>query len=154
MKFSINVSTMFQELDLLDRFAAVRAAGFDAAEIQFPYDTPVEDIAAASAAAGVEIVLFNVPPGDFAAGERGLAALPGREADFRAAVKTACDYARVLKPVGVNVLSGIPGPDSDHDICWKTFVDNLVYAADEFQDAGTKALVEPGFLDAAEHGDI
>jgi hydroxypyruvate isomerase len=143
MKFSINISTMFQELDLLDRFQAVRDAGFEAVEIQFPYETPVEDIARAAVKTNLDVVLFNVPPGDFAAGERGLAALPGREADFRDAVKTACDYARVLKPVGVNVLAGIPGPDADHDTCWKTLINNLNYAAEELQAAGTKALVEP-----------
>jgi hydroxypyruvate isomerase len=143
MNFSINISTMFQELDILDRFQAVRDSGFTAAEIQFPYDTPVDQIAAACADAGVEIVLFNVPPGDFAAGERGLAALPGREEDFRAAIKTACTYARVLGPVGVNVLSGIPGPDADQDLCWQTLISNLRYAAEELEAAGTKALVEP-----------
>ncbi|MBT4019221.1 MAG: TIM barrel protein [Alphaproteobacteria bacterium] len=143
MKFSINISTMFQELDILDRFQAVKDAGFDAVEIQFPHTTPVADIALAAEAAGVEVVLFNVPPGDFAAGERGLAALPGREQDFRSAIKTACDYARVLKPIGINVLAGIPGPDADKDACWKTLVANLNYAASEFEAVGTKALVEP-----------
>ena len=143
MKFSINISTMFQELPLLERFQAVRDAGFVAAEIQFPYETPVDQIARASEDAGVKIVLFNVPPGDFAAGERGLAALPGRGQDFRAAVKTACDYARVLKPVGVNVLAGIPAADANPEDCWSTLVSNLNYAADALQNAGTRALVEP-----------
>ena len=143
MKFSINISTMFQELPLLERFQAVQDAGFVAAEIQFPYETPVDQIARASEDAGVEVVLFNVPPGDFAAGERGLAALPGREQDFHAAVKTACDYARVLKPIGVNVLAGIPTADANPDNCWSTLISNLNYAADALQAAGTKALVEP-----------
>jgi hydroxypyruvate isomerase len=143
MKFSINISTMFQELDFLDRFQAVRDAGFTAVEIQFPYATPVAEIANACEKAGVEIVLFNAPPGNFDAGERGLAALPGREEEFQAAVRTACDYVRVLKPIGVNILAGIPDVDADENACWITLINNLNYAAEELQAVGTKALVEP-----------
>ena len=143
MRFSINISTMYQELDFLDRFPAVKKAGFDAVEIQFPYDTPPNIVAKAAADAGVGVVLFNVPPGDFAAGERGLAALPGREKDFMDAVNTACEYVDALKPVGVNVLSGIPGPDADHDRCWQTLVENLNLAAVALEAAGTRALAEP-----------
>jgi hydroxypyruvate isomerase len=143
MQFSANISTMYQEFPLIDRFAAARKAGFRGVEIQFPYSHTPQELATARDDAGIKVVLFNVPPGDFEAGERGLAALPGREADFRAAISLACEYVDVLGANGLNVLAGIPGPDADPEACQATFVSNLEYAATELAKLGVKAYVEP-----------
>jgi hydroxypyruvate isomerase len=87
-KFSANISLMFAERPLLERFAAARAAGFPAVEIQFPYDTPIDALVRAKAEAGVAVDLINLPAGDFSTGVRGIAALPdpAHAAEFRAGV--------------------------------------------------------------------
>ena len=171
-KFSANISTLFKELDLLDRPAAAREAGFRAIEIQFPYATAAADMARAVAEAGVEIVLFNVPPGDMAAGDRGLGALPGREAELRAAVNEARAYARELRPHRVNLLAGVPGPDATEAQCLATLAANLRFAAEAFAADGIQVVTEavnrrdvPGFflansaaaiaaIDAADHSNL
>ena len=85
-RFSANLSTLFSELPFLDRFAAARTAGFDAVEFQFPYAFDRADIAARVKDLGLDVILFNLPPGDFAAGERGIACHPGREAEFKTGI--------------------------------------------------------------------
>ncbi|HEY2539311.1 MAG TPA: hydroxypyruvate isomerase, partial [Stellaceae bacterium] len=92
-KFAANLSFIFQEVDFLDRFAAAAECGFKAVEYLGAYDHPPETVAARLRQHGLTQALFNMPPGDWAAGERGVAALPGREAEFRAGVDTALVYA-------------------------------------------------------------
>ncbi|MCF3641213.1 TIM barrel protein, partial [Rhizobium sp. TRM95111] len=106
-RFAANLSMMFNELPLLERFRAAAAAGFGAVEFLFPYEHPAEVVAGALRAAGLRQVLFNLPPGDWARGERGLAALPDRSADFRASVATALDYARALDVPSLHVMAGL-----------------------------------------------
>jgi hydroxypyruvate isomerase len=127
-RFAANLSTMFQERPFLERFAAAAAAGFEAVEYQFAYDHDPAEIRAAIAASGVRLALFNAPPGDFAAGERGLAALPGREADFAATLEPAAAHAEVLAPPAMHVMSGITGDPAARD----TLIGNLRLAARRF----------------------
>ena len=96
-KLAANLSMMFQEVPFLDRFAAAASAGFTGVEFLFPYDFPRRDIAARFEQHGLTQALFNLPPGDWAKGERGLAALPGREGEFMAGLERALDYARATK---------------------------------------------------------
>ncbi|MCY0148793.1 TIM barrel protein [Hoeflea sp. G2-23] len=139
--FAANLSMMFTEHGFLDRFQAAADAGFDAVEFQFPYEFRAADIAARSTAAGVEVVLFNLPPGDWEAGERGLAALPGRRAAFDQSVGTGLDYAAALGTKRLHVMAGIGNPaDAATDAA---YVVSLNHAADAAAEAGVMLMIEP-----------
>ncbi|HEY5609454.1 MAG TPA: TIM barrel protein [Alphaproteobacteria bacterium] len=152
-KFSANISTLFTERPMLERFAAAAAAGFAGVEIQFPYSEPADALAAAADKAQVAIALFNVPAGDMTSGGPGLACIPGREAEFRAAVADAARYARTLKPANVNVLAGRPPPGIARADCLAVLASNLRIAAEAMTPLGVGVVVEalnsndvPGFL--------
>jgi len=106
-KFAANLTMMFTEHDFLDRFGAARQAGFDAVEYLFPYDHPPEAIAERLQAHGLTQALFNLPPGNWAAGDRGLAALPERAEEFRASIDTALRYAEATGVGRVHMMSGL-----------------------------------------------
>jgi hydroxypyruvate isomerase len=106
-RFAANLSMMFTERPFLERFDAAAAAGFGAVEFLFPYSHPAAGIRAVLDRSGLELALFNTPPGDWEAGERGLAALPGREAAFRDSIALALDYAAVLRPHRLHVMAGL-----------------------------------------------
>lgn len=106
-RFAANLSMMFNELPFIDRFAAAADAGFSAVEFLFPYDYPATVIAEKLRENGLEQVLFNMPPGDWDAGERGLAALPGREGEFRDAVSRAVEYGQVIGVPNLHMMAGI-----------------------------------------------
>jgi hydroxypyruvate isomerase len=144
-KFSANISTMFKERPFLDRFAAARRAGFDTVEIQFPYDFPAADVAAAARDAGVSVDLINMPPGDYAAGERGLAALPGEANDLRffRAVYQALDYAIALGARKIHCIAGIVPAGAARAECLTALAPRLHFAATAFQREHVRALVEP-----------
>ncbi len=141
-KFAANLSTLFTELPFLDRFAAARKAGFAAVEFQQPYDFPAPEIAARAEAAGLPIVLFNAPMGDFRAGDRGFAAQPGREAEFDASIATALSYARALKCPQIHVLAGLAAGD-DRAPQEAVYVANLQRAAARAAADGVALLIEP-----------
>lgn len=145
MKFSANISTMFKERPLLERFAAARAAGFAAVEIQFPYEIALADIVRAKNAAGVLVDLINLPAGDFATGVRGIAGLPDPRytAEFRAGVARGREYAAALGAKKVNVLAGIRPAGTARQACLGHFVENLRFAADALNPGGIRVLVEP-----------
>ncbi|WP_372617535.1 hydroxypyruvate isomerase family protein [Falsiroseomonas sp.] len=143
MRIAANISMLFTELALPQRFAAAREAGFDGVEIQFPYEHEAEALAAAARAAGMPVVLINVPAGDLAAGDVGLGALPGRRAEFRAAVARCIPYARALGVRRVNVLAGRPGPAADPAACHAALVGNLRHAAECLAPSGIRVMVEP-----------
>lgn len=140
-RFAANLSMMFTELPFLERFAAASAAGFQAVEYLFPYDFEPQQIRDQLEAHGLTQALFNMPPGDWAAGERGIAALPSREAEFRAGVDQALDYARVIGSPLLHCMAGI-APSTDLD-CHRTYVANIRYAAETAQAQGRRVLVEP-----------
>jgi len=106
-RFAANISTMFTEIAMIDRIQAAATAGFEAVECQFPYDVPADDMKAALEAAGIPLVLINSPPGDFAAGERGLAGLPGRVEDFRRHMEDAVEYAETVGCRQIHVMAGV-----------------------------------------------
>ena len=127
-RFAANISTMFTEHPLIDRVRAAGEAGFEAVECQFPYEVPALDMKAALEAAGIPLVLINTPPGDFDAGERGLAALPGREADFRTAIAAALDYAETVGCRMIHVMAGVLPEGASRDEAFSLFEQNLRYA--------------------------
>ena len=119
-KFAANLTMLFTELPFLDRFAAAAAAGFDAVEFLFPYDFDKQRLAGLLKDHGLTLVLHNLPAGDWAAGDRGIACHPGRIAEFRAGVDRAIDYATALACPKVNCLAGVlpagaHGRDRPHD---------------------------------------
>lgn len=144
-RFSANISLLFTEYPLLDRPSAAADAGFGAVEMQFPYDTPVADLARASERAGIGFVLFNLPVGDLLGGGPGLSAIPGREGQFRAAVAEAKLYVQALRPAAVNVLAGWPPAEIDYDraACLAALAGNLRYAAEAMAPFGTRLVTEP-----------
>lgn len=133
-KFAANLSMMFTEHAFLDRFAAASNAGFTGVEFLFPYDFEAEEIHGALTKAGLKQALFNTPPGDWQAGERGMAAIPGRNQEFREFFEQALDYADILQPDAIHVMAGNAAGKSAQ----ATFIDNLSWAAEE---AGDQQLV-------------
>jgi hydroxypyruvate isomerase len=153
LRLSANLSTLFTERPLLERPAAAAGAGFAAVELQFPYDVPASQLAAACRAAAVQVVLINLPAGDRDAGELGLAGLPGREAEFRAAVEQGAEYAGALGCRQVNSLAGRCLDPTLQTACWQTLIDNTRTAAARLSARGMRLLTEvlnpvdvPGFL--------
>jgi hydroxypyruvate isomerase len=142
-RFSAHLSMMFTEHDFLDRFAAAADAGFKAVEYAFPYDYPADELARRLERAGLEQALFNLPPGDGSRGERGLAALAGREADFARAVDLALDYAGPLRCPKLHAMAGILAPDTDRALARQTYVANLRHAAARAAEADITLLIEP-----------
>eukprot|EP01032_Pedospumella_encystans_P000953 gene953-1104_t len=132
---------MFNEVPFLDRFAAAADSGFTAVEYLFPYDHPAELVAERLQAAGLRQALFNMPPGDWAAGERGMAALPGREADFAAALDTAISYAKVIGTPLLHMMGGL-APATD-PLAIATYRENLKRATDRTGEAGIGLVIEP-----------
>jgi len=137
-RFTSNLSFMFPEVPFLERFQAAAAAGFSAVEFAFAYEHPPEQVAAAAKSAGVEVVLMNLPPGDWNAGERGLGALAGRRDDFRAALETAIRYAEANGCRQLHAMAGA-GPTAKEDV----FVENLAWAANRLAPLGIALLIEP-----------
>jgi hydroxypyruvate isomerase len=142
-RFCANLSLMFTELPFLDRFEAAASAGFRGVEYLFPYEFDAADIAARLKAHGLTQVLFNMPPGDWAAGERGLAALPDRIDEFRAGVATAVDYASKLGCSNVHCLAGIAPAGEPVERLRETYIDNLRFAAKALARVNAKVLIEP-----------
>lgn len=141
MQLIANISMLFTELPLAQRLAAARDCGFDGVEIQFPEVSETEALRDRIAATGMPVVLVNVPRGTGA--EVGLAALPGREGEFRAAVARSAQQAAALSVRKVNVLAGRPPPDADPALCRRTLIDNLRHAADVMAELGVRVMVEP-----------
>ncbi|MBI1778277.1 MAG: hydroxypyruvate isomerase family protein [Proteobacteria bacterium] len=142
-RFAANLSMMYPELVFLDRFAAAARDGFKAVEILFPYAIPAETIRARLAESGLESVLINLPPGDLEQGERGLASLPGREADFDRALDTAISYAHVLGCRRLHVMAGIVPAGAERRLHRATYIDNLRHAAAKAAEHGITLLIEP-----------
>src|SRR5882724_4555435 len=145
-RFSANLSFLYTEVAFLDRFAEAARDGFRAVEFGFGYDFPAEEIAARLKAHDLTQVLINAPPGAYAAGERGLAALPGREHEFAASIATALSYARTLGCPRVHVMAGVLPDGADAERCARhrsTFVHNLRFAAREAEQLGLALTIEP-----------
>jgi 2-dehydrotetronate isomerase len=142
-RFSANLSMMYTERAFLDRFAAAAADGFTAVEYLFPYEYPAPQLWGLLDGNGLQQVLFNAPPGDFEAGERGIASLPGREAEFRNGFHRALDYAETLGCSRVHVMAGLVPAGADRDERLAVYRDNLGWAAERAAARGVDVLIEP-----------
>lgn len=142
-RFAANVSMLFTEAPFLERFALAARAGFAAVECQFPYEAPAAEIRARLDDHGLAMVLHNLPAGDWAAGDRGLAGLPHRIAEFRAGVPRAIAYAHALGVRQLNCLAGVAPEGADAATVRRTLVDNLRFAARALAGEGLALLVEP-----------
>jgi hydroxypyruvate isomerase len=140
VKLAANLSMMFQDLPFLDRFDAAEAAGFSDVEFMFPYDHDPAEVAVRARKCGLKVVLFNLPAGDWAGGERGIAALPDRTEEFRAGVAKGLDYARTVACPRLHLMAG-KAPNSAE--CRAALVANIVYAADLAAADGIDILIEP-----------
>src|SRR3989338_1785951 len=153
MKIAANLSMLFTQLPLRERVVAAAAAGFDGVEIQFPYELPAIALKEALDAAGMPLVLINLPAGDLMSGGAGLAAVPARQAEFAAALQEALSYAAMVRPAWVNVLPGRLAAGVDPEQALACLQANLRQAAEAFELLGIGVLVEainpldmPGFL--------
>ena len=142
-RFAANLTLLFTELPLLDRFDAAARAGFEAVELQFPYDFEARAIRDRLDASGLTLVLHNLPAGDWAAGERGIACHPDRVEEFRAGVARGIEYAQVLGVGQLNCLAGKAPAGVPDALLRRTLVENLRYAAGRLGSAGLRLLVEP-----------
>jgi len=151
-KFAANLTMLFNELEFTDRFEAAAKAGFHGVEYLFPYAYPKEQLAETLGRHGLVQVLHNLPAGDWACGERGIAALPDRVGEFQDGVGTAIDYAKALGCTQLNCLAGIRPDGVPEEKVHDTLVANLRFAADQIKAAGIRLVVEaintydiPGF---------
>ncbi|WP_315812590.1 hydroxypyruvate isomerase [Bradyrhizobium sp. SZCCHNR2028] len=142
-RFAANLTMLFNELPFVDRFAAAKAAGFSGVEYLFPYDFDKAELREQLARHGLTQVLHNLPAGNWAAGERGIAILPDRVDEFRDGVRRAIEYARALDCRQLNCLVGIAPADSDPRQLNTTLVYNLRFAATALKAQGIKLLIEP-----------
>ena len=140
-RFSAHLSMLFPEHPFLERFAQAREAGFEAVEYWHPYAHPVEQLAEALGRQGLRQALINLPPGNDEAGDSGLAALPGREDEFREGLELALDYARALDCPCLHAMAGKPG-GADARAARSTFVANLRYAAERAAAEGRSVVIE------------
>lgn len=141
LNFAANLSFLFPHRPFLDRFSAAAEAGFRGCEFLFPYDFEPGELGAKLSASELTQALFNLPPGNWDAGERGLAALPGREAEFAASIERALQYAEVLGCRRIHVMAGCS--DALNQNCEDVFLSNLDLATSRFSSAGIIALIEP-----------
>lgn len=142
-RFAANLSLLYPEHDFLDRFAAAAADGFTAVETLFPYEHAPSLLAARLREHGLQQVLINAPPGDAARGEKGLAALPGREDAFRRSIDTALACAQALQCPRVHVMAGLAPAGVERARLLDTYRANLAWAAQQAASAGVTCLIEP-----------
>ncbi|HSG20116.1 MAG TPA: TIM barrel protein, partial [Burkholderiaceae bacterium] len=142
-KFAANLTMLFNEVPFMDRFEQAAQAGFEAVEFLFPYDFAAEDIRAKLKGNKLALVLHNLPAGDWAAGERGIACHPDRVDEFRAGVAKAISYAKGLEVGQLNCLAGKLPDGVSAQQAHGVFVENLRFAAGELKKAGLRLLIEP-----------
>lgn len=142
-RFAANLSMMFQEVPFLERFGAAARAGFSGVEFLFPYEHPAPEIAARLQEHGLVQALFNLPPGDFSKGERGIASIPGREAEFEGSVETALDYAKALGCRTLHCMAGLLPDEAMRAAREKLYVESLRKAARACAAQGVTLLIEP-----------
>ena len=140
-RFAANLTMMFNEVPFLDRFDAAAKSGFTAVEFLFPYDHPAEEVGKRLKGAGLTQALFNLPPGDWNAGEKGFAALPDRFADLQASLKTALPYAEATGVKRVHLMAGIADRNDRHAV--EAFYKSVAYAAEFFAPHGLDVVIEP-----------
>ncbi len=143
-RFAANLSFLYREYAFLDRFAAAAHDGFGAVEFAFGYEHDRHEIAARLSHTGLTQVLINAPPGNLQGGERGLAGLPGREAEFRRSLlEQALPYAQALRSPRIHVMAGVRPDGAERQACRATFIANLAWATAQAASAGVELLIEP-----------
>jgi hydroxypyruvate isomerase len=142
-KFAANLTMLFTETPFMGRFALAREAGFKYVEYLLPYAFGFDELKGQLDSNGLKQVLFNLPCGDWAAGERGIAANPGRVEEFRAGVAKAIEYAKALGVTQLNCLAGRKSLEFSGEAHWTALVENVRYAAKQLQANGLTLLVEP-----------
>ena len=143
LHFAANLTMMYTEFPFTDRFAAAAGNGFQAVEYLFPYDYPAMRLASLLRRHNLQQVLINAPAGNWNAGERGLACLPGREAEFRTAMHCALEYAQALECPRIHVMAGIAPSGLERSALGATYISNLAWAAERAATAGRDVLIEP-----------
>lgn len=141
VKLAANLTMMFNEHGFLDRFAAAADAGFTAVEFLFPYDHPVDQIAERLDRNNLQLALFNLPPGDWSAGERGMAAVPAQRSAFPGSVALAIEYASILKPARLHLMSGHGRRDDPEAVA--AYRDNIALACAASAPLGIDIVIEP-----------
>jgi 2-dehydrotetronate isomerase len=142
-KFAANISMMYQEHPFLERMQAAAQDGFRAIECQFPYEHSIESLKAALDASGLEMILLNTPPGNFAAGDRGTAVDPKRKQEFRDGLDKSIAYAQALRAKKIHVMAGIAPNDADAARVRDVYVQNIAWAAEQLKRADLIGLIEP-----------
>lgn len=142
-RFAANLTMLYNEHTFLDRFAAAAADGFQGVEYLFPYAFSATDISQRLKDNGLQQVLFNAPPGDWDAGERGLACLPGREAEFRSDFTKALEYAQALNCQRIHVMAGVAPAGAERSGLLAVYEANLAWAAEQARTEGRDVLIEP-----------
>ena len=142
-KFAANLSFLFTDTPFPERFKRAAAAGFKGVEYLFPYDYPAQDVADWLKAADLEQVLFNLAPGNWALGERGLACLPQRQGEFAESVEQGLNYALVLDCERLHCMAGRRPPGVSETLLEETYIANLRHAADRLATIGVTLMVEP-----------
>ncbi len=142
-RFAANLGFLFAEHPFLDRFAAASRAGFRAVEFAAPYEHPAAELASRLADNGLELILVNLPMGDRAKGDFGIACRPGREREFAEGVARGIAYAHALAVPKLNCISGVAKPGEDRGLLRRTLVSNMRLAAREFKAAGLDLVIEP-----------
>ena len=143
LQFCANLSMMFNEVDFLSRFGAAKQAGFAGVEFLFPYDHPAATVKERLDGEGLTLALFNMPPGDWAGGERGIACLPDRRQEFRDGVAKALDYADALDCKLVHCMAGVVPAGQPRDVAWAAYVANLAWASERAAAHGVVIALEP-----------
>ena len=142
LNLAVNLSMIFTEVPLIERFALAKKYDFHSIEIQFPYELSIEQLQDQLEEHDLDLVLINVPAGDLMQGGNGLAGVPGKENEFAIAVQKAMEYALHLSVPTVNILAGKQPVDADLLPCLQTLADNLRFACDAFQGAGITPVIE------------
>jgi len=142
-RFAANLSMLYPEHGFLERFAAAAADGFEAVEYLFPYEYSPQELKQRLTDNGLVQALFNAPPGDWAAGERGIVTLPGREGEFREGFDRALEYAAVLGNQKIHVMAGLLPSENERARHHAVYLENLAYATTQARQAGVTVLLEP-----------
>lgn len=142
-QFAANLHYLFSELPFLDRFEAAAAAGFKAVEFQVPYDYPAAELSARLRSNALKMVLFDAPMGDWERGDRGLAAVPGREKEFHDGLAKVIEYGNALGCDTVHLMAGVVGPGEDYKAAERTYISNLGHAAATLGEHGIAGVIEP-----------
>jgi len=153
-RFAANLTMLFTEVEFLDRFALAARSGFSGVEFLFPYAYAASDITERLQQHGLTQVLFNLPPGNWDAGERGIACLPDRVDEFRRGVELALQYATALGCAQLNCLAGLKPDHVSNEMAWQTLRENVRYAAEMLEPHGVTLMLEainsridmPGFF--------